>query len=109
MQTFDFRVEQNYTVQHEPDVTTLVFGGGYEQTAPKGLNHNRRKYQGVTVRADKAESERLRQFLNTHGGYKKFQWLDTTSGQMVTVRCRSWSYTKIGSIIEFSLNFDEVI
>ncbi|QLB44423.1 phage tail protein [Mannheimia pernigra] len=109
MQTFDFKVEQNYTVQHEPNVSTITFGGGYEQTAPKGLNHNRRKYQGVIVRADRAEAERLRQFLNTHGGYKRFQWLDKTSGQMVIVRCRNWSYANTGAITEFSLNFEEVM
>lgn len=40
MQTFNFKVEQDYTVQNEPSVVILKFADGYEQTAPKGLNHN---------------------------------------------------------------------
>ncbi|HDZ3646386.1 TPA: phage tail protein [Mannheimia haemolytica] len=109
MQTFNFKVEQDYTVQNEPSVVILKFADGYEQTAPKGLNHNLKKYQGITVKANKAEAVKIQQFLNAHGGYKKFNWRDRTSDETVTVRCKSWSSTKLGAVIEFTLNFDEVI
>ncbi|MDW0499501.1 phage tail protein, partial [Mannheimia haemolytica] len=47
MDTFNFQPNWGLNVQRKPEVMKIAFGDGYEQVAPKGLNHNLRTYSAV--------------------------------------------------------------
>lgn len=108
MQRFEFKVELNYEVQHEPYINVLQFGDGYSQRMPKGLNNDLCKYNNLRVFCNHEVAESIKNFLKEHNGYKSFLWRDVSRNRDVKVYCPSWSYRKNGSIFEFTFNFIEV-
>ena len=108
MEKFTFKINLNSPVSYEPNIKSVKFGNGYEQVIQDGINHNLRKYQGLTIAVNKDKGREILAFLNRHGGYKKFQWEGPT-GETIFVRCKTWTHTPHWAVDEFSLNFEEVL
>ncbi|EBO9745597.1 phage tail protein, partial [Salmonella enterica] len=56
METFNWKLRPDMTVESEPKVTSIKLGDGYEQRRPAGLNNHLAKYN-VTVRIRKGEHQ----------------------------------------------------
>lgn len=107
MEIFDFNPDWGMQLNKKPNVSKVTFGDGYEQVAPKGLNHNLRTY---SVSFSGAE-ERIRQieaFLDRHGGYKSFLWTPYGAAQG-KFRCDEWSSSCQSGFGTLSTQFREVI
>ncbi len=61
METFNWKIRPDMTVESEPKVTSIKLGDGYEQRRPAGLNNHLAKYN-VTVRIRKENIRILRHF-----------------------------------------------
>ncbi|MBJ5136673.1 phage tail protein, partial [Salmonella enterica subsp. enterica serovar Derby] len=44
METFNWKIRPDMTVESEPKVTSIKLGDGYEQRRPAGLNNHLAKY-----------------------------------------------------------------
>lgn len=71
MDTFNFQPNWGLNVQRKPEVMKIAFGDGYEQVAPKGLNHNLRTYSAVFTGTE-ARIKQIEAFLNDKAAIRLF-------------------------------------
>ncbi|AFF23366.1 TPA: phage tail protein [Pasteurella multocida] len=109
MERFNFNVEMNYDVQHEPLVNQVQFGDNYSQRTSKGINSDLCKYSNLRIICDADVKHQIDTFLKSHGGHKSFLWRSKTENRDVKVFCPSWSYRENGAVFEFTLNFIETL
>lgn len=107
MDTFQFQPDWGMQRSHKPDLKLLRFGDGYEQAAPKGLNHNLRTYS-VTFTGSKARLDQIIAFLEKQGGYKAFLWTPY-GGKQGKFRANEWNITYQTGFMTLSTEFREVI
>lgn len=107
METFIFQPNWGMKLEKEPKVKTLVFGDGYEQRMPQGLNHNLRQYS-LTFSGASARIREIESFLDRHAGYKAFLWTphESTVGKF---KCEKWSVEQSEGFARLSCEFKEVI
>lgn len=72
MERFNFNVEMNYDVQHEPLVNQVQFGDNYSQRTSKGINSDLCKYSNLRIICDADVKHQIDTFLKSHGGHKVF-------------------------------------
>ncbi|EGT7421842.1 phage tail protein [Salmonella enterica] len=108
METFNWKIRPDMTVESEPKVTSIKLGDGYEQRRPAGLNNHLAKYN-VTVRIRKGEHQNLEAFLSRHGGVKSFLWTPPYTWTQIRVICRKWSIN-VGSLwVTVATTFEQVV
>lgn len=108
METFNWKIRPDMTVESEPKVTSIKLGDGYEQRRPAGLNNHLAKYN-VTVRIRKGEHQNLEAFLSRHGGVKSFLWTPPYTWTQIRVICRKWSIN-VGSLwVTVTTTFEQVV
>lgn len=108
METFNWKIRPDMTVESEPKVTSIKLGDGYEQRHPAGLNNHLAKYN-VTVRIRKGEHQNLEAFLSRHGGVKSFLWTPPYTWTQIRVICRKWSIN-VGSLwVTVTTTFEQVV
>lgn len=90
----------------EPAVTVTSFNG-YESRTPNSINPNMKKWT-CTFTRNKAEIDRMEEFLEIAGGVKSFLWTDP-KGVKSTYVCRSWESTQAQfGLYSLSATFNEV-
>lgn len=107
MDTFNFQPNWGLNVQRKPEVMKIAFGDGYEQVAPKGLNHNLRTYSAVFTGTE-ARIKQIEAFFERQGGYKAFLWTPY-GGKEGKFRCEEWNPTISGGKWTLSATLREVI
>ena len=68
-------------VMRELSINSVVFGDGYKQDIPIGINHSVEVIEATWSILDQSTSEDLMQFFIDRGGYKPFYWTPATKGQ----------------------------
>lgn len=107
METFTFQPNWGMELSRKPEVTQIKFGDGYEQVAPKGINHNLRSYS-LSFSGAESKIRQIDNFLNQHGGYKAFIWTPYQSKQG-KFRCYEWTVTQNTGYWTLSAEFKEVV
>ncbi|MEA5673231.1 phage tail protein [Pseudomonas sp. MH2] len=81
-----------------PEITYRVreskFGSGYRQTVGDGPNNKEDSYP-VTVFATKAQTLKIMEFFDRHGGAKAFLWT-TPLGELGLFTCKDPKPTPVG-------------
>ena len=72
-------------VDRELSINTVIFGDGYKQDIPIGINHSVEVIETTWSILDQSTSEDLMQFFIDRGGYKPFYWTPATKGQGGTI------------------------
>ncbi len=109
METFTFYPNSGMELTHKPEITQIKFGDGYEQVAPKGINHNLRSYS-LSFSGTESRIRQINDFLNQHGGYKAFLWTPPKSEKGEgKFRCYEWGIVQNTSHWVLSAEFKEVV
>lgn len=107
METFNFCIRPNFTVNNEPRVDVVKFGEGYSQRSRRGINNLLRTYS-VVVKVRNKERFLVDNFLARRSGVEPFYFLDPYTGEKKKVVCGKWP-AKIGkAYTEFSCDFEEI-
>ncbi|WP_273396987.1 phage tail protein [Actinobacillus porcinus] len=107
METFNFNPDWGVQLNKKPEVFQVGFGDGYEQVAPKGLNHILRVYD-VSFSGTEERIKQIDEFLERHGGYKSFSWTPHKSTQG-KFRCNEWNAIYQEGFGNLSAQFREVV
>lgn len=108
--TFEFKVQQGYSVNYKPKVAIIRFHDGYEQRQPLGLNNNLRKFSGLKViLTSREDSQRLQAFLEERKGYRSFKWQLPGKDEIVNVYCSRWTTVERWGIITITMTFEETL
>lgn len=91
----------------KPNLDTVKFGDGYEQSSPKGLNHNPRIWNCTFTRAA-ADAVAIENFLEELGG-AAFEWVDPRNVRAL-YKCEEWDGTSQGQggIYVVTAKFEQV-
>ncbi|MDY0559575.1 phage tail protein [Pasteurella multocida] len=107
METFNWCIRPDYTIESSPRVTKVQFGDGYAQRISNGINTLLRKYP-VVVKVDKQTAQSVDEFLARHKGVEPFYFNEPFSQQRKKVVCGNWSI-KVGlKLSEIYCEFEEV-
>lgn len=107
-QTFRFKSDLQTQVSTKPNVQVIKLGGGFEQRVPIGLN-NKLKVYSLTFTLVENDYKEAIQFLDDHGGYLAFNWVDPRKVTRLVV-CREWSETQMEfGVYQIQCEFQEVI
>ncbi len=108
---FPWRPRPNPTVSNNPKAIIASFGDGYEESAPDGLNYNRKEYQLTYRIIGPIEKQRVVDFLERHGAHKPF-WIYSESRMkdvLVKVQNSSENPNHGANYCDFSINVKEHI
>lgn len=108
METFKWCVKPEATIDNKPEVYSVDFGDGYNQSAPKGLNNLLREYT-VTVKVKNKEALQVDAFLARHKGVTAFYYNDPYTKTKKKVRCLQWPAKNGLTFTEFTLTLKETL
>lgn len=92
----------------EYPVTSITFGDGYEQRAPRGLAPAKRSWQ-VQRTAETVTIAAIEAFLDRHQGVTPFRWRPCPEDDWLTVLVRQRSKQPLGKgYAMLSWTFEEV-
>lgn len=112
---FNWVPQKDFTVTNTPNVAVVSFGDGYEQRQQNGINPLLSKYSslvfiGVDGLCGKPNiAKEVNAFLKARKAVESFLWTPSDTGQQGRYVCRSWSYTKKGSVYTLTAEFEEVV
>ncbi len=92
----------------EPKIKQVVFGDGYQQRAPDGINHALRRYS-ATFKEDAEVIRAIDDFLFDRGAVEAFLFVPFGEWQERVVLCKSWRVVENGLKGELSAVFEEVV
>ncbi|KAB7669775.1 phage tail protein [Plesiomonas shigelloides] len=108
LHTFGWAPRSAMEANHEPRVSAVKFGDGYEQRSPDGVNHRLAKYR-VEFRGTKDRITAIHNFLFDHGAVRAFLWTPPDAWLQGRYVCRKWSRKSYNTYAEISAEFDEVV
>lgn len=108
METFKWCVRPDGDISNKPEIYSVDFGDGYNQSAPKGLNNLLREYT-VTVKVKNKEALKVDAFLAKHNAVTPFLYNDPYTQTQKKVRCLQWPAKNGLEYTEFTLTLKETL
>jgi phage-related protein len=90
METFSFDPIDPIELAHSPKVRSIMFGDGYEQRTPIGLNHDPEMWSLVFDRKLGDDVDGVYDFLKARGGHEAFYWTPPGEAVAKIYTCKTW-------------------
>ena len=90
METLDAKPDTAPVPEIRHRTLSAKFGDGYEQAAGDGINTKVQRWP-LTFSGSKAEILAIQDFLDRHGGWKRFLWTPPTQDAPIAVRAPAYS------------------
>lgn len=90
MAVFQYLPDQGAQRQVKPRVNANVFGGGYSQRVPEGINSLDETWQVSFTLRRRTEIQAMDDFLSSCAGATRFQWA-APNGVTMDMICDSWT------------------
>lgn len=89
---FIFTPSYNHAINIEPNVKTVQFGDGYEQSIPDGINNTLLKLEINFDLRNESEARAINHFFNQRKGAESFVFTPTAPYNLEKLfKCRGWS------------------
>lgn len=93
METFTWAESTGSQLAEEPRVRRVVFGDGYEERAPDGLNPIAQEWELSFDRVSDVNGDAIVAFFRQHLAVHAFTWWPPRAAAAVQVVCTQWSRT----------------
>lgn len=108
-QTFKWRVTSESVAEHNFDVRTVQFGGGYEQRQPKLMRPKLQSWD-VKIIGLRHEIDDIKEFLDARGGVESFYWQPKNRERLLVTVSDKYTETPLGGkVYSLSMKFREVL
>jgi phage-related protein len=93
METFTWAESSGSQLGEEPRVRRVVFGDGYEERAPDGLNPIAQSWELSFDRVSAIDGDAIVAFFRLHQAVQAFIWWPPRAAAAIRVVCTQWSRT----------------
>ena len=108
MPDFNWKPLREPTVSWNPKINEAIFGDGYSQRTPQGINNNPEVWDDLSFIYDDTICNNIISFFESKNGVSSFTWQPPkrTEGTYI---CKEWSRTHISkNISSITAKFEQV-